>query len=770
MVTMGMATRTADGGQGDDAGMNGGTQTASGPTTGPSHTKPTDSGGYLGAGSGLTFARLLLAAVKLKVRPVGASDSSTQKTLLPEPIGLPPKRVAEDYLRLYFSQANPQMPILHREDFVKRYFVPIYGKLTRGVSLANDYTVSGCDFASDKDEFRDSYYYRHYVKDRAAAGGSVGGGSVGSGSPTVSRSSVAAAGDDDDPVHHPTPRPELFFLNIVFAIATSVRMLENPQRLAEQYKAAAQLHFECVFASQDRLEALQGLLLLSLYSIMRPATPGVWYVLGTAMRLCVDLGLHNEEKKPWALEDAGGANGAAGIPAPTTSTTSLAPQTSASRLGRKLSGSVSVSPAKLAHEWSLDMRRRLFWCTYALDRQVCVYMGRPFGIAEESIKVKFPSELDDALVGTAVGASMTSSGAFGTRSLSYKSVSLSFFRIRQLQAEIQRVLYDCAPIPREFGSLEAWRESMAGRLHEWHNNCPKSHKKMNCAFNVGFFDLNYHQSRLLLYGISPATRYLTPASCQIIANAGANIIERYNELHGNSCINYTWVAVHNLFMAGTSYLYAMYHSPEVRQAATIEELEFECMACLRVLEALRGHCAAAESCRDTFELLASAIIRLCREEKESLATAQAQLVPQRAATTAGSSPSVLSHNGGGSGGGDFAATAAVGTSASAAGLLGPTLDALQEDLDAFFRKAADLDSASAKSPESLQGSTAPYYDWPGLPDQQQQPHTHGSPANGPGGFSNHTVDNQRIFDYINEVPNARIWDQFFANGLPHDTL
>jgi hypothetical protein len=681
-------------------------------------------GGYLGAGSGLTFARLLLTAVKLKVRPVGASDSSTQKSLPPEPIGLPPKRIAEEYLTLYFSQANPQMPILHREDFVKRYFQPIYGKLTRGVSLANDYTVSGCEVAADNEDFSDTYYYRNYVSKDGKT--------------------------DEDPVNKPTPQPALFFLNIIFAIATSVRMLENPDRLSEQYKAASQLHFESVFGSSDRLEALQGLLLLSLYSIMRPATPGVWYVLGTAMRLCVDLGLHTEEKRAWAFEDsvAHGASAADLAPQMSSGSLRIPKKSSSLKSGR------NATPAKLAHEWTLDMKRRLFWCTYALDRQVCVYMGRPVGIAEESIKVKFPSELDDAVVGTAVGVSISASGGFGTRSLSYKSVSLSFFRMRQLQAEIQRVLYDCAPIPREFGSLEAWRESMAGRLHEWHNNCPKSHKKMNCAFNVGFFDLNYHQSRLLLYGISPATRYLTPASCQIIANAGANIIEKYNELHGSRCINYTWVAVHNLFMAGTSYLYAMYHSPEVRQAATIEELEFECMACLRVLEALKGHCAAAESCRDCFELLASAIIRLCRDEKDNQAAAQAQLVPQRIATTA-SSPSIVSNN-------DIGGVQ-TGVFGSA------TLDALQEDLDAFFRKAADLDSASAKSPESIQGSAVAYYDWPGFPDQQG---AHGSPGGGVDGLINHPIDNQRIFDYINEVPTARIWDQFFANGLPaaHDTL
>lgn len=78
--------------------------------------------------------------------------------------------------------------------------------------------------------------------------------------------------------------------------------------------------------------------------------------VGVALRLCVDLGLHVE----------GGIKSWSG-----TNVTQ--------RSGRKSSEAFDAP--------TLDLRRRLFWCTYAMDRQVCVYLGRPFGIADNAIRV-----------------------------------------------------------------------------------------------------------------------------------------------------------------------------------------------------------------------------------------------------------------------------------------------------------------------------------------------------------------------------------------------
>ncbi|KAK9472498.1 fungal-specific transcription factor domain-containing protein [Dipodascopsis tothii] len=388
----------------------------------------------------------------------------------------------------------------------------------------------------------------------------------------------------------PDGQRALYFLNLVFAIGVAVHQQQYPALLCESYHAAAMKFIEPVFASPNRLESLQGVLLLGLYSIMRPAVPGVWYVLGVALRLCVDLGLHVE----------------GGIKAWSGTNVSQRPGTK--------EGEAFDAP-------TLDLRRRLFWCTYAMDRQVCVYLGRPFGIADNSIRVPFPSELDDVFITTDKIVNPPENTP-----PSYKTVAVHIFQIRRLQSEVQTILYERAELPRRFATLKEWQIQMARRLEDWYASTPKSTEEMNCNFNLYFIDLNYHQTRLLLHGISPAIPRPSVEAFFIISDASEKIIRAYRQLHRERNINYTWMAVHNLFMAGTSYLYCLYHSREVRSQTRMDVIDFNTMACIHVLTAMVDRCDAASGCRDTFELLTAAILRLCYNEK----AAAGEIIPSAA--------------------------------------------------------------------------------------------------------------------------------------------
>ena len=49
-----------------------------------------------------------------------------------------------------------------------------------------------------------------------------------------------------------------------------------------------------------------------------------------------------------------------------------------------------------------------------------------------------------------------------------------------------------------------------------------------------------------------------------VAEAGQKILRLYRQLHLQGRVNYTYLATHHLFMAGISYLYAIWHSHVVR--------------------------------------------------------------------------------------------------------------------------------------------------------------------------------------------------------------
>ena len=250
----------------------------------------------------------------------------------------------------------------------------------------------------------------------------------------------------------------------------------------------------------------------------------------------------------------------------------------------------------------------------------------------------------------------------------------------------------------------------------------------------------------------------------IIADAGEKVIKKYHELHRKRNINYTWVAVHNLFMAGTSYLYALYHSAEVRAGTTLDEIDFNTLACIHVLSAMTDRCDAAAACRDSFELLTAAIMKLCYNEKAGIVmqlpgkgsteNINQQEEPHKGAT--GTSNKMALDN---IGNADIMPSQSV--------LQWPVSD----DLELFFQEAAQLEGISPDSIKMGSPEASVWLNNNSNSDKAQSPV-------GTNGFNYSTSQNfqsqgngsrtehQRIYDLMNELPLAPIWDQFFA---PHAT-
>ncbi|KAH8703018.1 fungal-specific transcription factor domain-containing protein [Talaromyces proteolyticus] len=90
---------------------------------------------------------------------------------------------------------------------------------------------------------------------------------------------------------------------------------------------------------------LQAILFLILYGIMNPSDLNVWYLIGVGMRICVDLGLHQD-------------------PPP------------------KFLASMNKN--------MLETRRRLFWATYSFDRSMSLSHSLPCEISDSVIQVGLP--------------------------------------------------------------------------------------------------------------------------------------------------------------------------------------------------------------------------------------------------------------------------------------------------------------------------------------------------------------------------------------------
>jgi hypothetical protein len=158
------------------------------------------------------------------------------------------------------------------------------------------------------------------------------------------------------------------------------RRLAGQQHQPEEYHASAIVHLENFLGSSpaaDRpdgfgggLEELQAVLLLAGFALLRPVAPGLWYIVGVAVRLGVDLGLHYEDGV--GIDGSGSEDQTAGRPefkAEGNGTATAAGSASPTKIDAKERG---------RRQWVRDLRRRLWWCVYSLDRLVSTCVGRPF--------------------------------------------------------------------------------------------------------------------------------------------------------------------------------------------------------------------------------------------------------------------------------------------------------------------------------------------------------------------------------------------------------
>lgn len=529
-------------------------------------------------GDVLSFSKLMFAAVHFnddqkELRRLSSSGVSVKPHIDPtsnftlsfsnKVAILPPKQQSLDFISLYFAQSNSQLPIFHRDEFIRNYFIPIYGSVPEGTNLASSSISIDWSKFPQVDE-QDTWYYQYtkLLDEKTKE------------NPEMDPFRFSASIEVPKKFSKP-----LYFINMVFALATSVWHLQFPDQISENYKNAALLYIEDAYSGSNRLDALQAMLCLTLYSLMRPCVPGVWYLLGSSLRLCVDLGLHVDSTS----KDA----------------------------------------------FTIDMRRRLFWCCYSLDRQICVYLGRPFGIPEESIRVTYPSLLDDHYI--LPGSTYEELYAnVNLRYPSYKHVSLAMFEIRTIQAEIQCILYDNRDVPRIYPNLQAWHSDINKKLEKWRSTTPKNDGLMNCDFNTDFFELNYHHSKLMLFGLSPNRCILTDSDQIEVAEASKGTILTYYNLFVKGALNYTWAVTQNVFMAQMSFFYAIFNCDFVRNSTRLGEIEKYTFYSNTIMKGLTEKCNAAAECSEVLTIISKAVIRLkypSESSEEILRAPEMQKIP-----------------------------------------------------------------------------------------------------------------------------------------------
>ncbi len=328
---------------------------------------------YLGSASGISFARVVFAAVRSSVSGPSTEKDGTRvtkpgsigsaaaangaskrdqflrlqskPTITPAPF--PDSDLGLRLVNLYFEHANPQIPILHRGEFM---------------------TLFERAYASRNEERSPRELYMLNIVFAIGAGIILEDSSPRRSSSSTKQNS-----------HSPIPEKRKF---------------SNQQKQPEEYHASAVKYLESLGSTTATdqgfgggLEELQAVLLLAGFALLRPVSPGLWYITGFAVRLAVDLGLHYEDGS--CIDNDGDSTDSANGP-------DVAVEAAGGLSGSTNNGIGLEERGR--RQWIRDLRRRLWWCVYSFDRLVSTCVGRPFGITDQVITTSKPSALYNAVM------------------------------------------------------------------------------------------------------------------------------------------------------------------------------------------------------------------------------------------------------------------------------------------------------------------------------------------------------------------------------------
>ncbi|WRT63127.1 uncharacterized protein IL334_000030 [Kwoniella shivajii] len=348
------------------------------------------------------------------------------------------------------------------------------------------------------------------------------------------------------------PRADICVVILVLAVASTSLPLKSP--LYGDYKARASVlwkYGQSILPNPDSVSGLTRLqitLIKLQYVLYNPIAGNVWDLSGAAIRLAVDLGLH-------------------------------------------LDSVLTVSPLEE------DLRRRLFWISYNLERNVCTVLSRPPSIPDDWINASFPSLIDDTLI---------SEDTIRTGNPSpLKVVAVHRFRLRILQSEILGRLYRPAsatsPPPQE------WYDSIVERLEIWRRTLPNSAD----SWSLEWSHTKYHLTLILLFRPTPACP-LPVREClaKTLVSAG-RVMRAYKELYRSGSITFNWFTTYQLFLAAAAYLNALGQAARNGWdivSSVIESL-LDVQSCTSIMEAISTIAPGTSGIRDATNAVSEKIVR-----------------------------------------------------------------------------------------------------------------------------------------------------------------
>ncbi|OAP55799.1 hypothetical protein AYL99_09951 [Fonsecaea erecta] len=353
-------------------------------------------------------------------------------------------------------------------------------------------------------------------------------------------------------------RLDYAILHLVYAIGARYLQLadDNSYPSPESHYAAALTEID-IISDVRSLENLEAMLLLSIYQLRSPTGPGVWWMIGTTMRHCLDGGLHRKTNNLSNLLD--------------------------------------------------QRRKRIFWTAYMLERSVARTVGRPYSVSDRDIDVALPANIEDWYETEEEITAAIAQSLANPHRITSLTAAIHIIRIQQLESKISHTV---CRVDKPISELNPHKiTKLRNALEEWKAAIPYvSHPEKEGKLPYSTTDyhmIQYHKALVLLF--LPLLPSLSPShpDFRLFAYSAGQICQMYKRLHNNqSYISFSLLALHANFVAGLALVYCFCLDPTLFDANFSSDIR----ACSTMLYAISERWPAARKVRNAFESLVSATI------------------------------------------------------------------------------------------------------------------------------------------------------------------
>ncbi|KAK4688321.1 hypothetical protein P7C73_g1799, partial [Tremellales sp. Uapishka_1] len=350
-------------------------------------------------------------------------------------------------------------------------------------------------------------------------------------------------------------RTWLFFIWSAYAIGSRILQLEGfPCAYTPQVCWAGALEHTSVVLRLHSIDNIRALLLFCVYTLRSHNGPGLWHLVGMAMRMSTELGLHRQYKDK---------EGSTKLPL----------------VEKEMRKSRSID---ITHAWSPI---------------------RHFGHRHRCRDVS-PNATNEI-----IAAKLSRDSPLADPSTSLTS-AIRLFQLRRIESLIGNEAYSVTkPLPRPNadgpGNFSPRMRELQQMLEKWKSQIPFdlcSEAKPELARMPWMLLIEYNTALLLL--LRPFITHCAQGSDLLssCAAANANILTLYKEIHSRSPLAFPLYALHQVFLSGVTLIYCLWVD---RNVMTEPAASAAIRACSIVLYIISDKWPSATKYRDTFERLAS---------------------------------------------------------------------------------------------------------------------------------------------------------------------